>query len=246
MERDLNDYQVQFNALPFERTLEIFRKRKLLEIIEHETTAGLSLLEVGPGLNPIFPNLKNFSSTVVLEPLTSINEQLLKAYSNENQISISKLLLEDYIKKNPDMKFDVVILSSVLHEIRNPRKILLDIHSVLSSNGILLVVVPNNKSIHRLIGENKGLVKSLTDLTETEVLMQQFSSYSPETLSNIFSETGFSSSEIITSFVKPLPHAKMQEAIDSGLLNETALEFLYNLSEHLQGFGCEIFGLARK
>jgi SAM-dependent methyltransferase len=246
VERDLSDYLVQFNELPFERTLEIYRKRKLLEIIGSEITTPKTILEVGPGLNPLFPSLTNTSSVVVLEPIITIYEQLLKSSSGENHISISNLLLENYIQENPNAKFDLIILSSVLHEIPNPKEILKQIHSVLNFNGILLVVVPNNQSIHRLIGEHKGLVKSLTDLTGTEIMMQQFSSYSPETLKQIFSETGFSSSEVITSFIKPLPHIKMQEAMDSLQIRNEDLEFLYNISNFLQGYGSEIFGLARR
>lgn len=246
MKRNLNDYQAQFDSLPFERTLEIYRKKRLLELVHRDIKASQSLLEVGPGLNPIFPSLKEIKSVVVLEPLVSIHEQLLDRFKQTEHLEISTLLLEDYVKANQSRKFDLVILSSVLHELPNPTDMLIEIRKILNKDGVLLVVVPNNLSIHRLIGYDKGLIKSLTELTTTEIMMQQFASYSPQTLKQLLTSTGFKSVEVITSFIKLLPHSEMQEAIDTERIKNEDLDFLYNISDLLRDYGSEIFGLARK
>jgi hypothetical protein len=139
-----------------------------------------------------------------------------------------------------------VILSSVLHEIPKPEIILDKIYNILEVGGLFFVVVPNNQSVHRLVGEKIGITKSLDELTETERTMQQFSSYSPILLKNQLENHGFKVVEIATNFIKPLPHAGMQEAIDNSLISDDDLEFLYRISGLMPEFGSEIFGIAVK
>ncbi len=246
MNRDLDDYLFHFNQLPFERTQERFRKRKILDLLSHHKHKVGKLLEVGPGLNPLFPLTKTSESGVVLEPISEIYDQLKHLYIKNSKFKILNHRLEEYIAENPKNKFDTVILSSVLHEIPNPENMLKLIYKILEAEGTLFVVVPNNQSLHRLIGEKMGKIKSLTELTDTEKLMQQSTSYSPQHLANQLESHGFEIKEVITSFIKPLPHAKMQEAIEESLISEEDLNFLYKISSLLPDFGSEIFGVAIK
>ncbi len=246
MNRDLDDYLFHFNQLPFERTQERFRKRKMLELLSHHKHQVGKLLEVGPGLNPLFPMTRTSESGVVLEPISEIYDQLKHLYMENSKFEILNHRLEDYIAENPKNKFDTVILSSVLHEIPNPENMLELIYKILEVEGTLFVVVPNNQSLHRLIGEKMGKIKSLTELTDTEKLMQQSTSYSPQHLVNQLKSHGFEIKEVITSFIKPLPHAKMQEAIEESFISEEDLNFLYKISSQLPDFGSEIFGIATK
>ena len=244
--RDFDEYLFHFNQLPFERTQERFRKRKILDLLSnHKDNVG-KLLEVGPGLNPLFPLVKTSESGVVLEPISEIYGQLTHLYHQNSKFKIVNYRLEEYINENPKNKFDTVILSSVLHEIPNPEIILKLIYNILEVEGTLFVVVPNNQSLHRLIGEKIGKLKSLTELTDTEKLMQQSTSYSPQLLVNQLESHGFEIKEVITSFIKPLPHAKMQEAMEESLISEEDLNFLYKISSLLPDFGSEIFGVAIK
>jgi len=244
--RDLHDYLFQFNQLPFERIQEKFRKRKILDLISKQNAESGKLLEVGPGINPLFPFLNMFDQIIALEPINEIFQWLTNSHDQKTSLEIVNSDLENFISENPKKRFDTVVLSSVLHEIPNPEIILKMIHSILEVGGQLFVVVPNNQSVHRLTGEKMGITKSLNELTETEIKMQQFSSYSPQILAKQLENHGFRSVDIVTNFIKPLPHIGMQEAIDSSLLSEDDLEFLYKLSDLMPGFGSEIFGVAVK
>lgn len=246
MNRDLGEYFIQFKKLPFERTQERFRKKKLLDILSHHKADVGKLLEVGPGLNPLFPLVQTSGTCVVLEPIFEICKHLTKFYDQNPKFEIRNSSLESYITEEPSRKFDTVVLSSVLHEIPNPELTLRLIYNLLEAEGTLFVVVPNNQSLHRLIGEKMGIIKSLTDFTETENLMQQTSTYSTQHLANQLESLGFEVKEMITSFIKPLPHAKMQEALDKSFFSEEDLDFLYKISPLLPDFGSEIFGVAVK
>jgi hypothetical protein len=72
VERDLDEYLFWLNQLPFERTQEKFRKRKILDLLSHHKADVGNLLEVGPGFNPLFPVLKTLKSSIVLEPIFEI------------------------------------------------------------------------------------------------------------------------------------------------------------------------------
>ena len=246
MNRDLDDYLFQFNQLPFERIQEKFRKRKILDLMSRHKAETGKLLEVGPGLNPLFPSLDMFEHAVALEPIKEIYQWLIKSHSNKTNLEIVNSDLETFIAHNTESRFDTVVLSSVLHEISNPEIILEKIRNVLEVGGLFFVVVPNNQSVHRLIGKNIGITKSLNELTETEKTMQQFSTYSPQILANQLENHGFKVIEIVTNFIKPLPHSGMQEAINNSLISDHDLEFLYRISDLMPGFGSEIFGVAVK
>lgn len=247
MERNLEDYFNNFLILPFERTQEHYRKRRILEIARNLFRNTGDLLEIGPGLKPLFPELIDVRKVVLLEPLRPIYEDLsLKYQDNENVLIFPYLLNELRNEVELELKFDTVILSSVLHEIKDPFAALQTIHSFLRKNGKVFVVVPNNQSIHRLIGERLGFISKLDQLSETEAIMQQSHSYSPEALRNLLGSIGFEQIDVSTSFVKPLPHAQMQLAMQKGLIENQQLDFLYNLSEFLPDFGSEIFAVATK
>ena len=53
--------------------------------------------------------------------------------------------------------YDLIILSSVLHEIPEYQKALIQCFNLLSSGSKIIIVVPNNRSLHRLIGQESGL-----------------------------------------------------------------------------------------
>lgn len=246
MNRDLPDYLSNFSQLPFERIQEKFRKRKILDLInQHQADAGI-VLEVGPGINPLFPFLDVFEHAIVLEPIYQIFDWLKNSQYQKSNVQILNSNLEKFIFDNIEKRFDTIFLSSVLHEISYPEIILKTIYNSMQVGGRIFVVVPNNQSVHRLIGEKIGIISSLSELTKTERKMQQFSSYSPKALASQLEAVGFRSIEIVTQFIKPLPHAQMQEAIDNSMFSEDNLEFLYKLSDLIPDFGSEIFGVAVK
>ena len=144
------------------------------------------------------------------------------------------------------MKFDLAILSSVLHELEDPRNVLLQLYNLLKADGQLVVIVPNNQSIHRLISKIKNSKHNLNELTKTEIRMQQTISFSPDSLTQLLTEVGFNTVSTITSFIKPLPHQDMENAVNSGIIRIEHLDLLFDISQLLDGYGSEIFGVAKK
>ncbi len=247
LERNHSDYKKNFDELPFERILEKFRLRKSIEILSNIHVDNVEkILEVGPGYSALSVELFPNSKKVLLEPSEDLRRHNEARFVNSTNIEVLGNDLESFFNSPNIDSFDLVILSSVFHEFINPNLELSRIHSLLSENGQLFMVVPNNESIHRLLGVHMGLLKSSTSLTSTEQIMQQHANYSSSEIAKKLEEHNFKIEISTTSFVKPHTHLQMQQWVDEGSLTTEKLEHLYDLSEFFAPYNSEIFLLARK
>jgi SAM-dependent methyltransferase len=245
--RDFEKYKIEFDRLPFERIQERFRRRKILEILEQQKFESLNqILEIGPGYNALSTGLFEEAQATLLEPSKPLFEHNLGIIKDFPRARVLNLDIQKFARSEPFTKFDLVILSSVLHELVDPLVELHTIHNLMNRGSSLLLVVPNNESVHRLFGVTMGILKGTESQTDTEKLMQQNLNFSISTLSALVKEVGFTISLVTTSFVKPHTHHQMQTWIESGDLDEFKLEALYGLSEIFHPFNSEIFMIARK
>ena len=245
--RDHDEYFGNFVSLPFERILEKFRQKKSIEILNKLIKSEVTnILEIGPGYNALSAEIFPGSKKTMLEPSTILYAQNVSKCESDATTTILQMDLNTFSKSVPSEKFDLVILSGVLHEMLNPREELISIHSCLKRNGILFIVTPNNQSIHRLFGVLLGILENTSALTSTEIMMQQHSNYSLDSLQGLLKELDFMIDLAITSFLKPHTHKQMQTWVDEGLLTEAKLQSLYELSEVFEPYNSEIFILARK
>lgn len=246
-ERNHETYKIDFDNLPFERILEKYRRRRSLEILSRIEIAPTDfVLEIGPGYNPLAFESHPESLISLIEPSPDIYESLVRKYENRENVKVIKDDLHSHISQNTNKAHNLVILSSVFHEIPNPRETLEAITNATSSNGYLFMVVPNNESSHRLFGVQMGVLSSTKSLTTTEVKMQQHTNYSKKSIESLIKEAGYDIVTSLSSFVKPHTHRQMQEWYDEGKLSDVKLEMLYELSEFFDPYNSELFVLARK
>lgn len=247
LSRNYEKYEIEFNALPFERILEKYRRRKLIEIIrEHIQPHSVSVLEIGPGYNSVLEDIHSSGKRVIIEPSTQLYDYNKSKYFEARNFSIHNVDISGFSAIKLDEEFDLVILSSVLHEFIDAVSELSSIHKLMKKGAKLLLVVPNNESIHRQFGVTMGVLKSTSTLTRTEILMQQNKNYSCTSLTNFINSNGFITEFVTTSFVKPHTHSQMQEWFDTGVIGEEDLESLYGLSNLFHPFNSEIFLIAIK
>jgi SAM-dependent methyltransferase len=245
--RSFEKYVVEFNALPFERVMEKFRRRKLVEIVNNQDMKDLkNVLEIGPGYNSILDEIHSFGSKVIIEPLDQLFSYNKSRYIEFDDVTIYNEDIQQFSRRSLIEVFDLVILSSVLHEFSDVKGELSAIIKLMKKDGRIVIVVPNNQSAHRQFGVTLGLLESTSALTNTEKLMQQNQNYSIEGLDALVSELGLTTKFVTTSFVKPHTHSQMQDWIEKGLLDDEQLESLYNLSDYFHPFNSEIFLLASK
>lgn len=115
-------------------------------------------------------------------------------------------LFKDY---EPDTKYDMIILSSILHELDDPILVLKKVRTWLKKGGVIYVNVPNAISLHRRIGRLMGVLKNEYAFTvrDTQFLHQRL--YDQKSLRATVKKAGFSIIEEGGFFLKALSNSQM-------------------------------------
>jgi len=246
MNRNIVNYQVQYVKQPYEHIQVKFRKKKVIEVISrynHQT-----ILEVGCGLESIFRDIDSFDKIVVVEPSEMFYQKAKadKAEKKGKQIILMKGLLEDVKDRLSDYDFDFIILSGLLHEVVDPKKMLESILELCSDKTVLHINVPNAKSFHRLLAVEMGLITDEFQKSANNIQLQQNTIFDIGLLKSMVTECGYSVIECGSYAFKPFAHAQMQRMLDDGLLTTQILEGFYKMEKYVPDLGSEIFVNVRK
>lgn len=243
-ERDLGSYLDSYNSLPFEIHQEFFRRNALLELLA-SIDFGVAT-EIGCGRSSIFefwsPKLK--SQTV--EPIGLLLDEA-KARIRRPEIWTGYCArAEEVSYENTLIESDITIMSSILHEVEDPSRLLNAAIKFTKPGGILVVIVTNKESLHRILGVHLGFQAGLNQKTLTEIRMQQaHGAYSISELTKELLEHGLEVINIKTFFPKLFSHVQMQEFLDESLITFEFLKSMEALSDSLPGLGSEILAVSR-
>lgn len=237
MKRNLEDYTDDFLSLPFERTQEYFRRKAIVEFIEDGKYKNI--LEVGCGVNPLFTSFGPDINFTVIEPTRYFHNIALEKARNIKNRKVYLSTLEEF--KTFD-KFDLIIISSVLHEVEDKVNFVKKLRLLCSNNTLIYINVPNAKSFHRQLALVMGIIGDLMDLSSTQLKMQQSSRpFTIETLQSFLHQFGFNVIAAGTIFFKPFTHEQMQQLVDIGFLTTEILQGFYELPKIYPDFGSEIW-----
>ncbi|QWE20934.1 bifunctional 2-polyprenyl-6-hydroxyphenol methylase/3-demethylubiquinol 3-O-methyltransferase UbiG [Polynucleobacter sp. AP-Kolm-20A-A1] len=240
--RNLDSYTDEFLELPFERTQELFRREAILECIDKN--GYKNILEVGCGIEPIFTSLPDSINCTVVEPTKSFFQIASLKAENYRNCQVVNSTVEEFETQS---EYDLIIVASVLHEVVEKEAFIKKIWHLAGSNTNLYINVPNAKSMHRLLAVSMGLIKVETEISATQVKMQQISvPYTLESLSNFLTKFNFTVMNYGTVFIKPFTHDQMQYLVSTGFLTNEMLRGFNRLTEFFPEFGSEIWMMARK
>lgn len=118
---------------------------------------------------------------VISQIVVEGSPEILKKFSFSSERT---KFIESYFENfNTDEKFDVVLANHVLEHVNNPIELMkLKFHEWLTDDGIAFITVPNAKSIHRLIGQQMGMLGSEYDLNKSDIKGGHQRVYDIETL----------------------------------------------------------------
>lgn len=235
--RDLEDYQQQYQELPFESVQVELRKQ-----YERDFLTGISarrILEIGCGMAPISTRYDDFEQLAIIEPAEHFAQKLLNA-GLDSRIRIFIELFEAFDFSELGFRPDAVLLSSLLHELEQPDAVLRKLHQHIDSNTQVLVNVPNAHSLHRVLAQEMGLIETIYEASAVNQQMQQQRVFDMRSLTELVIDCGFAVSRIETLFVKPFTHAQMAKMLDLGIIDQQVLDGLNRLTRHLPTFGSEI------
>lgn len=242
MSRNLEHYQKQYAAQPFEPYQVAFRKRKLQEVLSHYNHS--KLLEVGCGLESIFVSLQSFKELTVVEPSLTFYEKALndrECFPGKENVRIIQATLEDACEKLKPEAYDFILVSSLLHEVSDPNAILTSLRQIARPHTVVHINVPNAKSFHRLLAVEMGLIRSEFEKSPANIKFQQQSVFDLDALRGLVTKNGFVVIESGSYCFKPFTHGQMQKLLDTGLFDESFLEGFYKMEKYLPGLGSEIY-----
>jgi len=241
--RDFDRYSADYAALPFEDVQVRYRRRHLLDMLKRFNSTNM--LEVGCGMEPLFLHFDGFQSMHVIEPAEDFHAAAFAAAGGRANVKVILGTLEAVAPSLMPGSFDCVLMSSLLHEVPNPQELLHAARALCAGDGTLHVAVPNANSLHRLLAVEMGLAPDVHDLSDTQRLMQQSTTFDRQSLHALLDAAGFEVLESGSFFVKPFTHAQMAALLEHRVLNDAILDGLYALSSRLPNFGSELYAIAR-
>lgn len=240
--RDIKAYADKYVEKPFEATMVEIRKKTVIEQCrkyKHD-----NILEIGCGMMPFFMGFKDYKNMVIAEPSEVFaNNAKMLSETEDKDIKIICGFLEDQVERIKELKinFDCIILSSLLHELDDPQKMLKAILELCGENTVVHINVPNADSIHRLIALEAGLISDVHQKSEQMEKMQQRRTYDLSLLVDEIINAGFRVIDKGSYFVKPFTHSQMQQCMDMGIIDQKVLDGLGKLIKYMPEYGAGIY-----
>lgn len=242
-DRNFDSYAENYSVLEFEDLQIKFRRKFVIEKLKK--ISPKSILEVGCGLDSIANHYNDFSNLTIIEPAKKFYLGAVNQFNSKKNIVVRNCLLENFDNSN-HQEWDLILVSSVLHEVQDSHSFLRSIEGLCSQDTKVLIIVPNAKSIHRLIAVSMGIIKADNQISETQKKMQQYVTYDKEMLGKAIISAGFEAIEFGTFFLKPFTHSQMSYLYENNQIDLKTLDGLYEASTYFPENGSELFCLARK
>jgi SAM-dependent methyltransferase len=205
---------------------------------------GHTCLELGCSDGQMTSRLLAYFNDVVAVDGSSVQidrlEKYFSSFVGSSGLQTRVCLVEDLRSHLPDdRKFETVVASYLLEHVDDPVAALLVAKGFLSSDGVVIAVVPNANSIHRIVGQYMGLLESRTDLSDQDLHDGHRRTYTIESLVADFHRAGLVVTRTGGVLLKPLPASQM------GGLSAEVEEGLYKAGQEFPGFCSSIFAVGR-
>jgi SAM-dependent methyltransferase len=245
MDRDLEQYARDYQIQPFEPFL--VKARQQLWLNKLGDVSNSSILEIGCASAPAFTWISSCKNLLVLEPSTIFYDQAITTFQNSSityPVEILPLKIEDWLKQ-VTTPMDVILMSSLLHELPDPQQTLQELRKALSPKGKLFLTVPNAYSFHRRLAVAMGAIADVQSFSGANHHFQQQQVFTPIILEDLLNKTGYAIVEAGDYFIKPFTHAQLQKMVDNDIINIDIINGLMKLSAELPGWGAELYRIVK-
>jgi SAM-dependent methyltransferase len=246
--RDIDRYQRAYLAdYGFEKKMVFYRRRMLLDRIRHVQPEYV--LEVGCGEESLYNHCLANGLTVkswgIVEPARRFCEAA--AAHRLPKCQIVHGFIEDEVNELKNILPaipDLVICSSVLHEVSSAHRFLAAVSNVMGINSLLHVNVPNARSFHRRLAVAMGIIQDETEMSDRNRILQQHRVYDLKALTCDLENADFCVVQTGGYFVKPFTHVQMESILP--VLGDAVMDGLFELGIRNPEWASEIFAECRK
>ena len=156
-----------------------------------------------------------FDRWVIVEPSPRFAEVAeAHAAATGARIVVVRSFLEDAVEEVAAAcggRADVVLCSSVLHEVADPQAFLTAARRMLSPGGRAYIDVPNARSLHRRLARTMGLIADEAELSARNLAFEQSRVYDASSLRREVEACGLRVLEEGGHFIKPFTHGQMEQ-----------------------------------
>lgn len=140
-----------------------------------------------------------------------------------------------------EKNYDMIICSSLLHEVEDPQSLVYSISKICQEDTIVHINVPNADSVHRLLALEAGILSDNHGFSERNILLQQHNVFDLPALRSLVADAGMKIIDEGSYFIKFFSHEQMIQLIDKEIISENILDGSYGLEKYMPGLGSEIF-----
>jgi SAM-dependent methyltransferase len=183
---------------------------------------------------------------VIVEPSAAFAAAARERCVHDSRVHVVEAFFEDAA---PDIMAaagrspDVIICSSLLHEVPDPHGLLMAAADLLDRAGRLIVNVPNAGSMHRRLAVTMGLLADTRELSPRNVELDQPRVLDAADLDDLLTAAGFEVVDRGGYFVKPFTHVQMAEI---PFLDDAVIAGLNRLGSDFPDLASEIYAVARR
>lgn len=215
----------------FNEKLVCYRAQKIMELCK-----GPKILELGCGDGFITRELVRYFHEIIAVDGSEVRikraQELIKTIKTKNKVSFNVCLFEDFASLT---FYDSVLLSGILEHVEDPLMILKKAKQWIKGNGVIIVVVPNAKSLHRRIGKLMGLIPNVHQLETLDKTVGHKRYYDFDLLKQDIKKAGLKIDRIGGIFLKPFSNKQMES------LSPEITDALYKISDELPEYCAEIY-----
>ena len=241
-------YIEQYPADSLEVSLVKVRRKQVLHTLSRYPHRHI--LEVGCGLEPLFLYVDDYDSYTVVEPSEAFVRNARRCASNagkESSIRIVKGCLEAvYHDLVEEQAFDVVILSSLLHEVPDSDALVNAVYALCGAATVVHINVPNVYSFHRLLGVEMGLIEDIHQQSQVEADFFRHTRFSMASLKAMMADHGCEVLSSGTYFIKPFSNEQLAQMLKQQIVSPAVIEGLERMIKYFPDMGCEMYVEIRK
>jgi 2-polyprenyl-3-methyl-5-hydroxy-6-metoxy-1,4-benzoquinol methylase len=153
--------------------------------------------------------LRYFDKVVAVDGSEKLINKAKNKIKNKKAVFICSLFEKFKINE----KFDVIVLAHILEHVENPVQVLKSAKEFLKKDGIMIIDVPNAKSIHRQIGVLMGMIESEYSLNDADLSIGHRRVYDLKLLKEDVKKAGLRKIYERGVFMKPFSNKQMDKFI---------------------------------
>ncbi len=189
---DENLWMQSWYAHRMVRSLLREHRRRLVSLgLGHQTVCDMILRD-------LLPALERYT---IVEGSRGILDDFVARHGAPPRVDLVHALFEEF---EPDAAYDAIELGFVLEHVDDPAAVLRRYAAMLTPGGVAIVVVPNARSLHRLIGHAAGLLDDVHRLSEQDRELGHQRYFDLDSLTDLVTRAGLHIRQIEGVMVKPV------------------------------------------